>query len=67
MQKTDKEKVCFRPKGTNILLCNAVDRDGDGQLWETKSGKWIPISIEDGEKNETATTSDEAVAVSKKS
>jgi hypothetical protein len=56
MQKTDEEQVCFRPKGSNVLLCNAVDRDGDGQLWKPKSGKWIPISIEEGE-SETATTS----------
>jgi len=58
MQKTDKAQICFVPEGAKVLLCNAIDRDGDGQLWETKSGKWIPIPLDEGV-TETATTPEE--------
>jgi hypothetical protein len=46
MERTDESQVCFVPKGAGVLLCNAVDRNNDGQLWKTKSGKWIPIALE---------------------
>jgi hypothetical protein len=46
MRKTDGPQVCFPSSDGTKLLCNCVDRNGDGQLWETASGKWIPIPIE---------------------
>lgn len=46
MQKSDKDQKCFLSKDGKVRLCNCVDLKGDGQLWETKSGKWIPIPIE---------------------
>jgi len=46
MQKSEKTQICFPSSDGTKLLCNAVDRFGDGQLWETTSGKWIPIAIE---------------------
>ena len=52
MQKTTKAQICFPSNDGLKLLCNAIDRYGDGQLWETISGKWIPIPIE----NAPATT-----------
>jgi hypothetical protein len=46
MKKTNKTQVCFPSNDGMRLLCNCIDRFGDGQLWETVSGKWIPIPIE---------------------
>lgn len=46
MQKSTKTQVCFPSSDGLKLLCNVVDRDGDGQMWETRSGKWIPIPLD---------------------
>jgi len=46
MEKTEESQICFRPKGSSVILCNVVNRYRDGQMWKTKSGKWIPITIE---------------------
>lgn len=46
MKKSNKTHICIVSKDGTKLLCNNVDRNGDGELWETKSGKWIPINIE---------------------
>jgi hypothetical protein len=54
MRKTDKQQVCFASADGTKLICNAIDRFGDGQLWETTSGKWIPVPL-DAVKGKTAT------------
>jgi hypothetical protein len=59
MIKTEEPQRCFVPKGSKVRLCNAVDLHSDGQLWATKSGKWIPVPLE----TETAQVSTSAVSL----
>jgi hypothetical protein len=45
MQKCIAEQVCFPSSDGQVLLCNAIYKNGE--LWETESGKWIPIPIKE--------------------
>lgn len=46
MEETTELQICFIAKDGKKLLCNCVDLNGDGKFWKPKSGKWIPIPIE---------------------